>query len=157
MCYVTGRTTTLQARSGTCGSHDLRHKRADIRAAAAVCEAIENDMQALVGLMQNGNGSRRLATENTVCDMPFVSDYALFQCLLKRQQRITACITVPTCSHSPTVSKVAFALKHSTEPCRRLQLVAVTRMIRPSPNIRTAIFIFSLLFPFSATATHTSS
>lgn len=128
-----------------------------MRAAGAVCEAIENDMQALVGLMHNGNGSRKLTTENTVCDMPFVSVHAPFQCLLKRQQRITACISVPTYSHSPTVSKVAFALKHSAEPYRRLQLVAVTRMIRPSPNIRTAIFNFSLPFHFSATATHTSS
>jgi alkylhydroperoxidase/carboxymuconolactone decarboxylase family protein YurZ len=44
-CYATGGTTTLQAKSHMYGSHNLGNTRAEIKAATAICDAIEAEMQ----------------------------------------------------------------------------------------------------------------
>jgi hypothetical protein len=45
-CYATGGTTTLQAKSHMYGSHNLGNKKAEIRAATSICDAIEAEMRA---------------------------------------------------------------------------------------------------------------
>lgn len=45
-CYATGGTITLQAKSHMYGSHNLGNTKAEIRAATAICDAIEVEMRA---------------------------------------------------------------------------------------------------------------
>ena len=47
-CYATGGTTTLQAKSHMYGSHNLGNKKVEIRAATAICDAIEAEMGARI-------------------------------------------------------------------------------------------------------------
>ena len=47
-CYATGGTTTLQAKSHMYGSHNLGNTKAEIRAATAICDAIEAELGAKI-------------------------------------------------------------------------------------------------------------
>lgn len=48
VCYATGGTTTLQAKSHMYGSHNLGNTKAEIKAAIEICDAIEAELRAKI-------------------------------------------------------------------------------------------------------------